>query len=121
MHSTPHNTTLHTLTEPPSLTPLYPPLTFVLLPVGSHRQHLLHQLSVLWSELASEDGIPLGVMDGKGWEGRGGEGTRGERRGGEGGEGSGGREGQGSGGREKEEREGGEVHTIVNIKVNSGS
>ena len=36
-------------------------------------QHLLHQLSVLWSELASEDGIPLGVMDSKGWEGRGAE------------------------------------------------
>ena len=36
-------------------------------------QHLLHQLSVLWSELASEDSIPLGVMDSKGWEGQGGE------------------------------------------------
>ena len=63
----------NTHTQPLSLTPLHPPLTFVLLPVGSHCQHLLHQLSVLWSELASEDGIPLGVMDSKGWEGRGGE------------------------------------------------
>ena len=40
-------------------------------------QHLLHQLSVLWSELASEDGIPLGTKE------RGGEGTRGEGKGGE--------------------------------------
>ena len=89
---TPHpHIALYTLTQHSTLshrlTPLHPPLTFVLLPVGSHCQHLLHQLSVLWSELASEDGIPLGVMDSKGWERR------------EGGERSGGREGEERGGR----------------------
>ena len=72
-----------------------------------HRQHLLHQLSVLWSELASEDGIPPRVMESNAWEGR---------------EGRGGNEREGRRGNWREgERRGGEVHThnSYHIHVNS--
>ena len=40
------------------------------------------QLSVFWNELVSEDSIPMGAMDSKGWEGRGGERKGGKGKGG---------------------------------------
>ena len=73
---------------------------------------------MFWNELASEDGIPLGVMDSKGWEGRGREGKRREAKGGVGTKGRGGEGRRGQGGKRRG-REGGDgrcIQAIVTIQ-----